>query len=65
MPTAALHSAYWKARAQAATPPLVSGPFVSYPMWQTSIICGSGFGVFQAIYEQWRPSVTTTAPPKE
>lgn len=57
----------WKARAAGApTPPLTSGPFVSYPMWQTTVIVGSLGGVFQELYERWRPSVTTTQqPPKE
>ncbi len=59
MPTAALHSHYW-AGSNGTPVALTSGP-ASYPIWQTSIIVGSGLGVLQALYERWQASQT---PPK-
>ena len=62
MPTAACHSFFWAGSADAPAPPdpPTSGSQVSYPTWQTTITIGSGFGVLQAVYDRWRPSVTTT-----
>lgn len=59
MPTAALHSHYWSGSATAPPAPIVSG-VASYPMWQTTITMGSGLGVFQMLYDRWRPQATTT-----
>lgn len=42
------HSQYWQGPHGAGTPNDV--PIVSYPLWQTSVICGSGFGVLQVVW---------------
>ena len=62
MPTAALHSHYWESKAAGAPPdPPQSAGVVSYPTaWHTTVTIGSVFGALQAVYENWRPSVTTT-----
>jgi hypothetical protein len=59
MPSAALHSHYWAGSATAPAAPIVSGT-ASYPLWQTTITIGSWLGVFQVLYERWRPEQRTT-----
>lgn len=45
------HSQYWQI--QAVPPPVVASPLKRYPVWQTSVIVGGGFGVMQVIWEMW------------
>lgn len=58
MPSGAFHSNYWAGSADA--PAAATTTVVSYPTWMTTVTVGMGFGVLQALYERWRPSVTTT-----
>ena len=58
MPTAALHSQYWAVQSTAVAPPELAVP--GYPMWQASVICGSGFGAMQAAWEWTRDRVAVT-----
>lgn len=57
MPSAALHSQYWQTQAP-VTPGVETTP--GYPIWQASVICGSGFGVTQVVWEWLRDCVVTT-----
>ena len=64
MPSAACHSFYWAGSADAPVSP-TNADTNPYLRWMTVInvhsVSGSlGANVFQAIYEQWRPSRTTT-----
>ena len=59
MPTGALHSHYWAGPSTPAIPPGTGASAAGgYPVWQTTVVVGSGFGVTQVIWEmaieQWR-----------
>jgi hypothetical protein len=56
MPSAALHSQYWAAT---AAPASGASQVVSYPLWQTTITLGSGFGALQAVYDTLTTRTTT------
>lgn len=63
MPSAACHSFYWQAeQAQAPPPALGGGRAGGYVPWQTTVICGGGFGVMQVVWE-WAVRQSQTAWP--
>jgi len=62
MPTAALHSQYWQTQSTSAPAP--ESQVFGYPAWQAAVICGSGFGAMQAVWEWSRDRVTTTTQEK-
>ena len=63
MPSAAFHSNYWAGSAD-APPPAASTAEPGYPIWQASVICGSGFGASQVVWEWLRDQVVTTTQEK-
>lgn len=63
MPTAALHSAYWKSRAAGPAPETGASGAGGYVPWQTTVVIGGGFGVMQVAWE-WARNKATQAWPK-
>lgn len=62
MPGAVFHSQYWAGSADTPAPATTAVP--SYPSWQASVICGSGFGATQAVWDWLRDRVVTTTQEK-
>ena len=52
MPSAALHSQYWAGPEVPGIPPGTGASAAGgYPVWQTAVVVGSGFGITQVIWE--------------
>lgn len=51
------HAAYWTTTSTEVTPVVPSSGHPGYPLWQSGVIVGSGFGALAGYWDLWRERV--------